>query len=244
MLVECGAISIRRTPSNNFLEGARRVCIDWAGEVALAAAAFLFSPTALPDIYRSEMECLTSLQESKTRVDKWYASGADERAMPSQTDFDLEMSYEVNQELCGVRYIERLVFRPSWPGNQEIFHDELSARLRDAIKAHLEELLPDFPVFVDFKRQASFDAWSARQLAETAEIPRGRWFVCRSWIAGEASGDKSGAIRAHHLSCSIGKWQLETLDLITDRSFEEQVRAALQIHIQSFARRYLMLKQP
>jgi hypothetical protein len=209
-----------------------------------AAAAIFFASSSFADMYKTEKECLTELDASKAKVEMWYASGTDERTMPPQTDFELEMSYDVNKELCALRYVNRLVFWPQWPENSEVYTDELSRRLTESIKLQLERLLPEFPVFLDYRREPPFEAWVSRQVSETSEYPLGRWFVCKSWIAGEPSpkGART-AVRAHHLSCSVDKWKSETLSLVTDDQFEDQCRQALENHIESFVRRYNLLKR-
>jgi hypothetical protein len=208
------------------------------------AALALIASVSFADTYKPERACVANLEAGRTRVEMWYASGAPDSSMPSQADFDLEMLYDVNKEICGVRYIDRLVIWPQWPERSEVYSEELLQRLTKFAQVQFETALPDFPVFLNYKRPASFDTWISRLTEKTLERPRGRRFICRSWISGGTETVGSAPLRAHYFSCSIEKWKSESLQLVADDHFESEFRRVLTLHLESFARRYKLLKEP
>jgi hypothetical protein len=212
--------------------------------LAVLVALAISASVSFADTYKSERACVASLEAGRAKVEMWHASGAPDSSMPSQADFDLEMLYDVNKEICGVRYIDRLVIWPQWPQRSETYSEELLQRLTQFAQVQLETALPDFPVFLNYKRPASFDTWISKLTEETSERPRGRRFTCRSWISGGTETVGSAPLRAHYFSCSIEKWKSETLQLVADDHFESEFRRVLKVHLESFARRYRLLKEP
>ena len=210
------------------------------------AAALVLSTPVCADTYNTEKECLRDLEAAKTRVQNWYHRKEGERLdKPSDLDFELELQFAENKELCSVGYIGQFGLHGQWPDGKDAYSKDVLERLKEWTKLQLQKTLPDFPVFGSQSEEPpSFAEWRRKQVKETGEMLRGAVFRCYSWIAGEAKGGGiKTAIRAHHLECKANGWRSERLSLVTDEDFEAQFKSVMESLLDSFANRYDQLKR-
>lgn len=186
------------------------------------------------------------MEAAKGRVQKWYQRQEGERlAKPSDLDFELELQFAENKDLCAIRYIDHVGLHGQWPEGKDAYGKDVLERLKEWTKLQLQKTLPDFPVFGSQSEEPpSFAEWRRAQVKETGDVLRGAVFRCYSWIAGEAKGGGiKTALRAHHLECKANGWRSERLALVTDDDFEAQFKRVMESLVDSFAHRYEQLRR-
>ncbi len=209
------------------------------------AVALLLSAPAGADTYKTEKDCVRDLEAVKARVQKWYRRQEGERLeKPSDGDFELELQFAENKELCSIRYIAHVGLYAQWPEGKDAYSKEELEQLKEWTKVQLQKILPDFPVLGSQSEEPpAFSEWRRQLAKETGENPRGVIFRCYSWVAGEAKGGGiKTALRAHHLECKAGGWRSERLSLVTDDDFESQFKRLMESLVDTFSHRYDQLR--
>ena len=111
------------------------------------AVALLLSAHAGADTYKTEKDCVRDLEAVKARVQKWYRRQEGERVeKPSDGDFELELQFAENKELCSTRYIAHVGLYAQWPEGKEAYSKEELERLKEWTTGSASKILPDFPV--------------------------------------------------------------------------------------------------
>jgi hypothetical protein len=206
----------------------------------LLVLALLLSAHARADTYKTEKECLRDLDAVKARVQKWYQRRQGEQVeKPSQSDFELELQFAENKQLCAIGYIDHVGLHTQWPEGEDAYSKEVLNGLKEWTVQQLQKL-PDLPVFGSRSEEPpSFAEWRRQRIKETGETVRGVIFRCFSWVAGKATGGGiKTALRAHHLECNVTGWRSERLALVTDDDFGAQFKLAMQSLVDSFVERY------